>query len=138
MITRLDQPTTTADPVVRAILALTLAITLAGVAALIRAATADRVHHIPAVRVQNQAALPLQVDALDPTGGRVGLGLAKAGTLSTFHEVLDVGPTWTLVATYGGEEVHREAVARSTLAARAWTVTIPADVTAALERAGFQ
>jgi hypothetical protein len=134
MTTRLDQPTTTADPVVRAILALTLAITLVGVAALLRAATADRVHHVPAVRVQNQAALPLQVDALDPTGARVGLGLAKAGARSAS----DVGPTWTLVATYGGEEVHREAVARAALAARDWTVTIPADAAATLERAGFQ
>jgi hypothetical protein len=138
MTTRLDHPTTTADPVVRAILALTLAITLVGVAALVRAATGDRVHHVPAVRVQNQAGLPLQVDALDPTGARIGLGVAKAGTLSTFHEVVDVGPTWTLVATYGGEEVHRETVARTALAARAWTLTIPADATTALERAGFQ
>lgn len=138
MTTRLDQATTTADPVVRAILALTLAVTLVGVAALVRAATGDRVHHVPAVRVQNQARLPLQVDALDPSGARIGLGVAKAGTLSTFHEVPDVGPTWTLVATYGGEEVHRETVSRTALAARAWTITIPADATTALERAGFQ
>lgn len=138
MTTRLDQPTTTADPVVRAILALTLAITIIGLLALIRAATADRVRHVPAVRVQNQAALPLQVDALDPNGGRVGLGQAKPGTVSTFHEVPDIGSTWTLVATYGGEEVHRDEMARTALAARDWTVTIPAEVTAALERAGFQ
>jgi hypothetical protein len=90
------------------------------------------------VRVQNQAALPLQVDALDPTGARIGLGVAKAGTLSTFHEIPDVGPTWTLVATYGGTEVHQETMARSALAALDWTFTIPADTTAALERAGFQ
>ena len=107
MTARLDHATTTADPVVRAILALTLAITLVGIVALVRAATGDRVHHVPAVRVQNRAGLPVQVDALDPTGARIGLGVAKAGTLSTFHEVADVGPAWTLVATYGGEEVHR-------------------------------
>ena len=138
MTTRLDHPTSTADPVVRAILALTLAITLVGVAALARAATGDRVDHVPAVRVQNQAGLPLQVDALDPSGARIGLGVAKAGSLSTFHEVPDIGPTWTLLATYGGEEVHREAVARTALAARDWTVTIPADATATLERSGFR
>jgi hypothetical protein len=138
MTTRLDHPTTTADPLVRAILAVTLAITLVGVAALVRAATGDRVHHVPAVRVQNQAALPLQVDALDPSGARIGLGQAKPGTVSTFHEVPDLGPTWTLVATYGGQEVHRETVARTTLAGQDWTATIPAEVTAALERAGFQ
>jgi hypothetical protein len=36
--------------------------------------------------------------------------------VSTFHEVPDIGPTWTLVATYGGEKVHRETVARTALA----------------------
>jgi hypothetical protein len=138
MTTRLDHPITTADPLVRAILAVTLAITLVGVAALVRAATGDRVHHVAAVRVQNQAALPLQVDALDPTGARIGLGQAKPGTVSTFHEVPDIGPTWTLVTTYGGEEVHRETVAGTTLAGRDWTATIPAEVTVELERAGFR
>jgi hypothetical protein len=58
--------------------------------------------------------------------------------VSTFHEVPDIGPTWTLVATYGGEEVHRETVARAALAGQDWTATIPAEVTATLERAGFR
>jgi hypothetical protein len=58
--------------------------------------------------------------------------------VSTFHEVPDIGPTWTLVATYGGEEVHRDEVARTALAARDWTVTIPADATSELERAGLR
>lgn len=138
MNTRLDDTTTTEDPIVRGILILTAVITIVGVLALIRAATGDRVHHVPAVRVQNQAALPLQVDALDPSGARIGLGVAKAGTLSTFHEVPDLGPTWTLVATYGGDEVHRETLARTELATADWTLTVPASATSALERAGFQ
>ena len=138
MSARLEETTSQADPVVRGIVVVTVAITVVGMLALVRAAVGDRVPHLAAVRVQNQAALPLQVDALDPTGARIGLGQAKAGTLSTFHEVPDVGPTWTLVATYGGEEVHQETMARSALAARDWTFTIPADATAALERAGFQ
>jgi hypothetical protein len=138
MNARLEETTSQADPVVRAIVVVTVAITIVGVLALVRAAVGDRVPHVPAVRVQNQAALPLQVDALDPAGARVGLGLARASTLSTFHEIPDIGPTWTLVATYGGTEVHQETMARTALAARDWTFTIPADATAALERAGFQ
>ena len=138
MNARLEETTSQADPVVQGIVVVTVAITIVGMLALVRAAVGGRVDHVPAVRVQNQAALPLQVDALDPTGARVGLGLAKAGTLSTFHEIPDIGPTWTLVATYGGKEVHQETMARTALAARDWTLTIPADATAALERAGFQ
>jgi hypothetical protein len=80
MTTRLNHPTTTADPLVRAILAVTLAITLVGVAALVRAAARDRVHHVPAVRVHNQAALPLQVDALDPSGARSGREVLLKGS----------------------------------------------------------
>jgi hypothetical protein len=138
MTTRLDDTTATSDPIVRGIVVVTAVITLVGVLALIRAATGDRVHHVPAVRVQNQAALPLQLDALDPTGARLGLGLAKPGMLSTVHEIPDVGPTWTLAATYGRQEVHRETLARTELAAADWTLTIPAGATSALERAGYR
>ena len=64
MTTRLDDPRTTADPVVRGALILTMAITIIGVLALVRAAVGDRVDHLT-VRVDNQAALALQIDALD-------------------------------------------------------------------------
>jgi catechol 2,3-dioxygenase-like lactoylglutathione lyase family enzyme len=137
MNTRLDEPTTTGDPVVQGILVLTLTITIVGVLALIRAAVGGGVDHVT-VRVDNRAGLAVQVDALDASGGRVGLGEAEPKTLTTFEEIPDIGARWTLVAAYGGREVHRVTLARSELAAHNWKVTIPASATVALERAGFQ
>jgi hypothetical protein len=90
------------------------------------------------VRIDNRAGLAVQVDALDASGDRVGLGEAEPRTLTSFQETPDIGSRWTLVATYGGQQVHRQTLARTALAAGNWTVTIPADATSALERAGFQ
>jgi hypothetical protein len=138
MNARLDETTSTADPVVRGIVTVTMAITIVGVLALIRAAIGSGgVDHVT-VRINNQAGLAVQVDALDASGDRVGLGEAAPGTLTTFQEIPDIGSRWTLVATYGGQQVHRQTLARTALAAGNWTVTIPADATSALERAGFQ
>jgi hypothetical protein len=137
MNTRLHDPTTTADPVVRGILVVTMAITTLGVLALIRAAIGGGVDHVT-VRVDNQAAPAVQVDAVDAAGDTVGLGEAGRKSLSTFQEIPDIGPCWTLVASYGGRQVHRETLARAELVARNWTVTIPASASSALERAGFR
>ena len=138
MNARLDETTSTADPVVRGIVVVTLAITIVGVLALIRAAVGGiGVDHVT-VRIDNQAGLAVQVDALDASGDRVGLGQAEPRTLTTFHEIPDIGARWTLVATYGGQQVHQQTLARTALAAGNWTVTIPAGATSALERAGFQ
>jgi hypothetical protein len=138
MTTRLDDATTTTDPVVRGIVIVTMTITIVGVLALIRAAVGGSgVDHVT-VRIDNQARLGVQVDALDASGDRVGLGQAEPRTLTTFHEIPDIGARWTLVATYGGQQVHRQTLARTALAAGNWTVTIPAGATSALERAGFQ
>ncbi len=136
MNTRLDDPRTTGDPVVRGLVVLTLAITIVGVLALIRAAVGGGVDHVT-VRIDNQAGLAVQVDAVDAAGDRVALGEADASTLTTFSEIPDIGDRWTLVATYGGRQVHRATVARSDLAAANWTLTIPAGATTALERAGY-
>ena len=136
MTTRLDDPTTVHDPVIRAILALTAVITIVGVLALVRATVGSGVDHLT-VRVENRAGLAVQVDALDASGARVGLGEAESKTLTTFREVPDIGRSWTLVATYGGQEVHRQELARDDLAATGWTVVVPADATVPLERAGF-
>ncbi len=136
MTTRLSDPTTT-DPVGRGILVVTMAVTIVGVLALVRAATGEKVHHVT-VRVDNQAGLAVQVDALDAAGDRVGLGEAKSRTLRAFEEVPDIGAQWTFVAAYGGQEVYREDLARTELADRNWTITIPPDATDALEQAGFQ
>jgi hypothetical protein len=82
--------------------------------------------------------LAVQVDVLDGSGDRVGLGQAAPKTLTTFQEVPDVGSRWTLVASYGGQQVYRQTLARTALAAGNWTVTIPASATSPLERAGFK
>jgi hypothetical protein len=137
MNTRLHEPTTTVDPVVRGILIVTAVITIVGVLALVRAAVGGSVDHVT-VRVDNRAGLAVQVDALDASGDRVGLGEAKPRTLTSFHEIPDIGSRWTLVASYGGQEVHRETLARTSLAAGNWTIVIPAGATRPLERAGFR
>jgi hypothetical protein len=138
MNTRLDDPTATIDPVAQGVLVVTAVVTIIGVLALIRAAVGDAGADHVTVRIDNRAGLAVQVDALDAAGDRVGLGEAEAGTLTTFQEIPDVGSRWTLVAAYGGQEVHRASLARSELAAGDWTVTIPAGATSALERAGFE
>jgi hypothetical protein len=137
MNARLEETTIQADPVVRGIAVVTVAITIVGVLALVRAAVGGRVDHLT-VRVDSRAGLAVQVDALDASGDRVGLGLAEAEALTSFHEIPDIGARWTLVATYGDREVYRETLTRTALAAANWTVTIPTTATSALERAGFQ
>jgi hypothetical protein len=137
MNARVDETTSQADPVVRGIAVVTVAITIVGMLALVRAAVGGRVDHVT-VRVDNRAGLAVQVDALDASGDRVGLGQADARTLTGFQEIPDIGARWTLVAAYGGREVYRETLTRTALAAGNWTVTIPASATSALERAGFQ
>ena len=117
MNARLDDATSAADPVVRGILGVTLAITLVGMLVLIRAAVGGGgVDHVT-VRINNQGGLAVQVDALDASGDRVGLGQAEPRALTTFQEIPDVGSRWTLVAGYGGQEVHRATLARTALAA---------------------
>jgi hypothetical protein len=115
----------------------TLAITTLGMLLVARAAIGGGVDHVT-VRVDNQAGLTVQVDAVDASGDTVGLGEAGPKTLSTFQKVPDIGSRWTLVAAYGGREVHRQTLGRAELAAGNWTVTIPASATSALERAGLR
>jgi hypothetical protein len=137
MNTRLDDPTTITDPMVRGVVIVTAVITILGVLGLIHAAVGGGVDHVT-VRVDNQAGLAVQVDVLNASGDRVGLGEAKPGTLTAFQEVPDVGARWTLVATYGGQEVHRETLPRTTLAAGDRTIVVPPDATDPLERVGFR
>ena len=137
MNARLDETTSQADPVVRGIVVVTVAITIVGILALVRAALGGRVDHVT-VRVDNRAGLAVQVDALDASGDRIGLGEAEAETLTSFQEIPDIGEHWTVVAAYGDREVYRETLARTTLAASNWTITIPASATSALDLAGFQ
>jgi hypothetical protein len=90
------------------------------------------------VRVDNRAALPLQVDAAGADGGRLALGLAGPRATTTFQEVIDQGATWTFVVSYGGREVLRQTVSRQELAGRGWTVQVPESAAAELERQGYR
>ena len=114
-----------------------MVIAVIGILALLRAASGGGVEHVT-VRIDNQAGLAVQVDALNASGDRVGLGEAQPTTLTTFSQIPDVGSQWTLVAAYGGREVHRASLTRADLAVGNWTVSIPAAATTTLERAGFQ
>jgi hypothetical protein len=90
------------------------------------------------VRVDNQAALPLQVDAVAADGARLGLGQAEPRATTTFHEVVDLGATWTFVFSYGGRELQRQSLPGRELAGRGWAVQVPETVTAELERQGYR
>ena len=90
------------------------------------------------VQVDNRAGLPLQVDAVGADGGRLGLGQAAARTTTTFHEVADLGGSWTFVVSYGGQELLRQPVSSKELAARGWTVQLPDGITEELEQQGYR
>jgi hypothetical protein len=124
----------------RPVLAVTvLAVVLAAAGALWLAVTAagERPDY-RTIRVDNRAGLALQVDAVGADGGRLGLGLAGAGAATSFHELPDLGRSWTFVFSYGGQEVLRQPVGGRELAARGWTVQVPAGATMELERQGYR
>jgi hypothetical protein len=80
---------------------------------------------------RNATSTGLQVDTIDASGARVGLGSAAAKTLTTFQEIPDIGQRWTFVASYAGRQVHRVTITKTEFAARGWTVTIPAGASSA-------
>jgi hypothetical protein len=137
MNARLDNPLTKADPLLGGVLITTLVIAVIGMLLLVRASFTGGVDHVT-VRVDNEAGLVLQVDAVDASGATVGLGSAAPKALTTFQEVPDIGPRWTVVASYGGRQVHRVTITKAELAAQGWTVSIPATATTQLEEAGFR
>jgi hypothetical protein len=120
-----------------AVVLVALVITAAGALWLASSAVGGRPSY-RTVQIDNQAGLPLQVDAAGPDGGRLGLGLANPHSVTTFHEVVDLGRTWTFVVSYGGQEVWRQGVDARELAGRGWTVRVPDDVTLDLERQGYR
>jgi hypothetical protein len=135
---RLYDRATRSDWAVQALVAGTLLIALIGVGWLVAAAATDgKVQHVPAVRVENQTHLPLQLTVFDSTGAQLTLGARPPG-VSTVQQVVDMGPTWTFVASYGGREVFRQAVPRGDVEASGWRLVIPAGTTADLERQGLR
>ena len=137
MNARLEDRLTETDPLLRGVLVASVTIVAIGVLLLVRATVGGGVDHVT-VRVDNRSGLALQIDTIDASGAGGGLGSADPGTPTTFQEVPDIGRRWTFVATYGDRQVHRVAVTRDELAARGWTVSIPATATTELEQAGFQ
>jgi hypothetical protein len=135
---RLDDRALRSDWTIQALVAATLLIAAIGMGWLVlAAATDDHVRHIPAVRVDNQAHLPLQLTVVDAGGSRLTFGTRPPGT-STVFDVVDMGRTWTFVASYGGREVFRQTVPRADLQARGWSLVIPSGTTTDLERQGFR
>ncbi len=114
-----------------------VAVAAVGAVFLVQAALGGRPSY-RTVRVDNRAALPVQVDAAGPDGGRLGLGVAEPRAVTAFSEVVDLGATWTFVVSYGGREVLRQTVSRQELADRGWTVQVPEAATAELERQGYR
>jgi hypothetical protein len=125
------------DRPVLAVAVLAVVITAVGAVWLAQGAVGGRPTY-RTVRVDNRAAVPLQVDAAGPGGGRLGLGQAGPRATTTFSEVADPGATWTFVVSYGGQEVLRQTVDGRELAARGWTFLVPESVTMELERQGYR
>jgi hypothetical protein len=124
------------DRSVLAVAALAVAVTAAGVLWLALAAGGRPDYRT--ITVDNQAGLPLQVDAVAPEGGRLGLGQADPKGVTAFHELPDMGRTWRFTFSYGGQELAGETMSGRELAGRGWTVQIPGTVTTELERQGYR
>jgi hypothetical protein len=137
MSVRVRSSGTDIDRPVVAMAALAVVVTAVGALLLASAAIGGRPDY-RTVRVDNQAALPVQVDVAGPGGGRLGLGSALPKTTTTFAEVAEPGRTWTFVVSYGGQEVLRQPVDGQKLAGRDWTFQVPDDVTMDLERQGYR
>jgi hypothetical protein len=137
MSVRLRSAGSNIDRPVLAVALLAVVVTAVGALWLGQAAVGGRPDY-RTVRVDNQAALPLQVDVVGADGGRLGLGLAGPGATTTFQEIADAGGTWTFMVSYGGQELLRQPVSAQDLASRDWTFQIPDTVTVNLERQGYQ
>jgi hypothetical protein len=137
MSVRVRSAGTDVDRPVLAAALVAVVITAVGALWLVQAALGGRPDY-RTVRVDNQAALPVQVDVAGADGGRLGLGVAGPQATTTFREVADPGGTWTFVVSYGGQELLRQPVSGQALAGRDWTFQVPDDVTMELERQGYR
>src|SRR5512132_139208 len=137
MNVRLEDPYLGTGRAIQTLAVAAVIVATIGLLVLARAAVGGIPDH-RTVHLDNQTALPLRVDVLDASGSSVALGTAQPRSSTTVTEAVDVGERWTFVATYGGREVLRAAMARDELAARGWTLRIPASATAELEQAGYR
>jgi hypothetical protein len=138
MNARLDDRVAEPDLVVTVMLVVAAALYLALAGWLIAVqVSATGVRHVPAVIIDNQTHLTLEIDVVDQRGDRMTLGAHQPGRSSRL-EVADPGSSWTFEVFYGPQQVDRQSFDRTALARQGWTVQIPAAATAELERAGFQ
>jgi hypothetical protein len=137
MSVRVRSAGTDVDRPVLAAALVAVVVTAVGALWLVQAALGGRPDY-RTVRVDNQAALPVQVDVTGADGGRLGLGVAGPRATTTFREVADPGRTWTFVVSYGGQELLRQPVSGQDLAGRDWAFQVPDDVTMELERQGYR
>ena len=126
MSVRVRPDGTEVDRPVLAVAVLAVVVTAVGALWLASSAVGGRPSY-RTVRVDNGAGLALQVDVTAQDGGRLGLGLADPKAVTTFGEVTD-----------NGQELWRQKFGDRELAGRGWTVQVPAEVTLALERQGYQ
>jgi hypothetical protein len=137
MNARLDSPPTRSDPALGILLLVATLVAAVSSLVLLRAALSSNVDHVT-LRVDNQTSLVLTLEALDRSGTRLPVGVAKPKARTTLYEVIDPGDRWTVVAAYGGREVHRQVLSAAELRASGWTIAIPAAATRELQQAGFQ
>jgi hypothetical protein len=138
MHARLDDRVAEPGLVITVLLAVAVALYLAFAGCLIAVDVADGgARHIPAVTVDNQTHLTLDVELVDRQGARLTLGAHKPGSTSRF-QVADVGRSWTFEAYYGNRRIDQQTLDRDTLARQGWTVHVPATATTDLERAGYR
>jgi hypothetical protein len=137
MNVRLEDPYLGTGRAIQSLAVAAVIVAAIGLLVLARAAVGGMPDH-RSVHLDNQTALQLRVDVRDASGSSVAVGTAQPRSRTTVTEAVDVGAHWTFVATYGGREVFREALPRDQLAARGWTLQIPASATAELERAGYR
>ncbi len=94
--------------------------------------------HVASVTFVNPTPYDLDVDAARVGGASwVGIGTAHAGATNIAEEVVDLGDTWVLRFSYGGQvagELHRT---RPELVEAGWRVEIPPEFVHPLEAAGI-
>jgi hypothetical protein len=138
MNARLEDRITQPDRLLKVLAVVAAALYLAFAGWLISAEVSDGgVSYIPTVTIDNQTHLTLEVQLVDQHGARLTLGAHQPG-LSSRTDVVDIGPSWSFEASYGGRQVDRQTLDRATLARQGWTVHIPATATSDLERAGYK
>src|SRR6266511_454647 len=113
MNARLEDRISRPDRLIQALAGVAAALSLTLVGWLIAVEVSDTgVRHLPAVHVDNQTHLTLQVQVVDQHGARLTLGAHPPGPSSRL-EVADLGPTWTFQTSYGGQQVNQQTLDRT-------------------------